>query len=472
MSRLATVVVALSIAMATPNVFGQAPDSVSFQGRLTDAVGDAIDASGLSMTFALYKGATKVWEETQSVDVIDGIFNVLLGAVTPLDTVRFNTPIDLGVKVGADAEMTPRTPLASAAYAKALPGLYTFYHDNGTYKSHNVVGGAPNNEIGSGVTGATIGGGGGSSMFSSFRNRVSADFGTVVGGGANAAGSPFSFVGGGINNRTNQFHAVVVGGSNNLASGLGSVVGGGDINTAGGSLATVPGGSRNRATGDYSFAAGHKARALHEGSFVWDDRSSISGNDSLESTASNQFIIRAVNGFGINQAPVGQGVHLKQVGASASYGIRTEYSVDTDYWDTYIDNADDYNFAYNNVLKSWIDDTDGAYVQGSDASLKEDVRPHDDVLQGVLQLRLSTYRFKGASPSTPRSTGFVAQDVEPHFPELVSEKDGLLALGYSGFGVIAIKAIQELHALVQTQQAELERQRAEIDSLKELVTGR
>lgn len=437
------------------------------------------------MTFALYKGATKVWQETQSVDVENGVFNVLLGKITPLDTVRFNTAIDLGIKVGGDLEMTPRTPLAGAAYAKALPGFYTFYRDDlSGNKSYNIIGGAGNNTVAADVTGATISGGGGEpNGLANAGNRASGDFATVgggaknwitggfsvIGGGVtNTVGGIYSTVGGGNNNTVSGAQAVVAGGAFNAAYGNGSTIGGGDGNVTAGVDATVPGGSGNRADGAYSFAAGYKARAKHEGSFVWNDRSVTSGIDSLLSTAANQFIIRAANGVGINKAPTSLGIHLKQAGSNYNDGIRLEKDDVTNHWDTYMDNAFDYNWAYDDGLKSWIDDADGAYYVFSDATLKEDIRPFEPVLAKILQLNPSTYRFKNAAASAPRSLGLVAQEVAPRFPELVSEKDGLLGVNYSGLSVVNVEAIQELYILVKAQQERLDQQEAEIASLKSL----
>ena len=140
----------LSLLFAS-NVYSQAPHSLSFQGFVTDDGGVPIEEPNVSMTFKLYDQATEIWSETQpSVSIESGIFNVLLGSVTPLDTVRFDRALLVGIKIGADPEMVPRTPLAAAAYAKALPGLYTSYHDDGSNKSYNVVGGGLShlNELG------------------------------------------------------------------------------------------------------------------------------------------------------------------------------------------------------------------------------------------------------------------------------------------------------------------------------------
>jgi hypothetical protein len=57
----------------------------------------------------------------------------------------------------------------------------------------------------------------------------------------------------------------------------------------------IPCGYDNEASGSYSFAAGRYARASHDGSFVWAD----GGLSSMQTTAANQFLIKASGGVGI-----------------------------------------------------------------------------------------------------------------------------------------------------------------------------
>jgi hypothetical protein len=433
----------------------QAPNTLGFQGRLTDTGGTPINATGQSVTFALYKGATKVWQETQYVDVVDGVFSALLGKITPLDTVRFNEAIDLGIKVGADPEMSPRTPLAGVAHARALPGLYTYFAEDADYESYNVVGGADVNIVGPGSVGATISGGGGTQSSGSIGNVVNGKFGTIGGGQSNYAWD-WGTVGGGRGNEA-YWHASI---------------GGGALNLAYGQFATVPGGEGNAAMGSHSFAAGYHAVTEYEGTFVWNDRSVVGGSDSLMSTGPNQFIVRAGSGVGINKAPGNVGLHLKQNADGPTGGIRLEYSDDGDYWETWIDHADDYNFAYNGTLRGFIRDNDGEYIVASDARLKEDVRDYDAVLDNVLQLHPSTYRLIDADDAAPRSVGLIAQEVEAYFPELIDEKDGMKGMNYMALSVVAIKAIQELHAIVEAQEERLERQEDEIARLRRLADSR
>ena len=87
-------------------------------------------------------------------------------------------------------------------------------------------------------------------------------------------------------------------GLDNIASGNASFIGGGANNTAVGDYAMVPGGFYNEADGDYSFSAGYYAGANHDGSFVFSD-ASVSANR-FETTAQNQFLVRAYGGVGIN----------------------------------------------------------------------------------------------------------------------------------------------------------------------------
>ncbi|MFV1979785.1 MAG: hypothetical protein ACC655_01415 [Rhodothermia bacterium] len=353
-------ILALASVFISSSVTAQAPDSLSFHGLLTDSLGNPVDSNGVGMTFTLYKAGSAVWTEPQSVDVKAGVFNVLLGKVTDLSTLAFDQPMDLGIKLDNEAsEMSPRTPLAAAAYAKALPGLYTFYRDDGTNQSYNVVGGAANNVVGAGVTGATIGGGGGGIGITSVPNSVLGSFGTVGGGLLNVANGPWATVGGGRSNaalssratvgggewnRAIDVAATVGGGGSNLASNIWATIGGGGSNLASGSYATVGGGESNGASGDWatvgggglnraggldatvpgghansargrtSFAAGHAAKAIHNGTFVWNDRSLTSGNDSLVSTLENQFLIRADNGVGIGTASPAGNVHIADAG--------------------------------------------------------------------------------------------------------------------------------------------------------------
>jgi hypothetical protein len=102
-----------------------------------------------------------------------------------------------------------------------------------------------------------------------------------------------SVIAGGHFNQAEGQGSIISGGTENYALGFHSTISGGLRNSATGSFATVPGGNENAAAGAYSLAAGHRAIAQHEGSFVWADNS----GDVLGSEEANSVTIRAAGGY-------------------------------------------------------------------------------------------------------------------------------------------------------------------------------
>lgn len=149
------------------------------------------------------------------------------------------------------------------------------------YLTPNLIGGSISNTVASGVSGATIGGGGRDATncgdgSKPCANTVIANFGTVSGGVGNSA-SLGGFVGGG---------------TINFASGRSATVGGGENNTASGDYSAVPGGTLNTASGAYSFAAGRRAHASGQGTFVWAD----STDADFTRATPDGFFVRAAGG--------------------------------------------------------------------------------------------------------------------------------------------------------------------------------
>jgi len=128
-------------------------------------------------------------------------------------------------------------------------------------------------------------------------NVASDDYSAVGGGYHDAASGDYATVGGGSQNAANNYNATVGGGYQNVASGYAATVGGGGLDTASNDYSTVPGGYMNAARGSFSLAAGRRAKAAHSGAFVWGDATDAD----FTSTASNQFLIRAAGGVGINK---------------------------------------------------------------------------------------------------------------------------------------------------------------------------
>ncbi len=120
-TKIFTFVVLITVVGLFSFSLAQVPKIINYQGKLTKPGTCALDTT-IDMTFKIYAdslASTSLWSETQAlVKVEDGNFNVLLGSVTPfIDSVFDGNIRYLGVKVGADNEMTPRKPIVSAGYA-------------------------------------------------------------------------------------------------------------------------------------------------------------------------------------------------------------------------------------------------------------------------------------------------------------------------------------------------------------------
>ena len=158
-------------------------------------------------------------------------------------------------------------------------------HGNLANNNFSFVGGGADNK--SQGDGSTVAGG--------RNNTASGELATVGGGEANSATGFKSTVAGGHGNLANNYFSFVGGGANNKSQGDASTVAGGRNNDATGFASTVAGGAFNSAQGDHSFAAGRRAIAAHNNSFVFSD-----ADWNFQTTAPQQFLIRAGGGVGIN----------------------------------------------------------------------------------------------------------------------------------------------------------------------------
>ena len=106
------------------SALAQIPLTMSFQGQLTDGDGNPVADGPFDLTFRLYDDAsdgTMLWEEIHpKVDVLRGLFNVILGSTDPLN-LPFDKPYWLGITIRTDAELKPRTALTSSPYSLNLP---------------------------------------------------------------------------------------------------------------------------------------------------------------------------------------------------------------------------------------------------------------------------------------------------------------------------------------------------------------
>ncbi|MBK8505952.1 MAG: tail fiber domain-containing protein [Saprospiraceae bacterium] len=109
--------------------------------------------------------------------------------------------------------------------------------------------------------------------------------------------------------------------------------------------------------------------------------------------------------------------------------------------------------------------TNGMYSALSDRRVKENFSSLANVLTGIRSLNALTYNY--IFDKDKRSEiGFIAQEVNQQFPQLVNDMDGYLGVNYSGLSVVAIKAIQEQQEIIDKQQQMIEQLLERVEKLE------
>ncbi|MEO9869102.1 tail fiber domain-containing protein [Ekhidna sp.] len=112
----------------------------------------------------------------------------------------------------------------------------------------------------------------------------------------------------------------------------------------------------------------------------------------------------------------------------------------------------------NNTYRGEFNSSTGAYSSTSDRRVKKNISSSSSVLPLLMNLPIMEYHFKTQLKDEPKKIGVIAQDVLPIFPHLVefSKENNLYIVDYSGFGTLAIKAIQEQQKIIESLKTELE----------------
>ncbi len=420
----------------------------------------------------------------------------------------------------------------------------------------NVIAGAQGNFAWPSARGATIGGGGTSGLDpdhpGTSSNRVTDDYGTVGGGSGNQAGNaagtssdrPFATVAGGIGNLATGIASNVGGGQENGAIGEHSTVAGGYINVAMASLSVVSGGQINRARsessavaggsfnvaagryafvsggrnscagGDYSWAGGRQAKVRpgtnppeggacfgltypggegDRGTFVWAD--STEGN--FVSTGSNQFLVRAAGGMGINTNQPEADLHVAGDGDVLLEGGSPRVSFFRPGVDPFV-SQNHIALAANGTLvtrlagstrltvtntgnmglgvtaptfqlhlsqNSAAKPTSNTWTVSSDERLKTDIETLDDALNRLLALRGVSFRWRDPAAMgghDERYAGLLAQNVEQVFPEWVGlDPQGYKTVTVTGFEGLVAEALRELRAEKDAEMAAMRSEQAD-----------
>jgi len=340
-------------------------------------------------------------------------------------TIVINGNTLTGVNVLGGYELNSISASATGATIAGGGGMYFGQNSpNIVNAEYGTIGGGLRNTAGN--NGSTVGGGIGnlangvySMVGGGGQNTASANFATVGGGSSNTAGGNTATVGGGLRNNASNIANTVGGGADNTASGNYATIGGGQVNRATGIQSTVPGGQFNTAAGSGSFAAGLRAKANHDGAFVWADSVFVD----FASTAANEFNVRASGGTRIFS------------NATATTGVL---------------------LAAGN----------GSWSSASDRNLKANFRTVDtlSILEKLLAMPLTTWNYKANTDI--RHIGVMAQDFFAAFGGLGLDDKHIDTVDADG---VALAAIQGLNRKLEVSNTELKKENSELKARLEAL---
>ena len=112
-----------------------------------------------------------------------------------------------------------------------------------------------------------------------------------------------------------------------------------------------------------------------------------------------------------------------------------------------------------------VQNTNNSYGAISDESVKESIVDATHKLDDLCKVKIRNFNLKN-DENKIKQIGVVAQELEQIFPAMVEEVDGLKGVKYSIFVPILVKAIQELKAIIDTQQTTIVELQSDIKELK------
>jgi hypothetical protein len=128
------------------NASAQTLPTISYQGVLQNNGATVNGTDTLKILIYQYEtGGTPLYTETQATDIVNGIFNISIGSVTPLQpTLDFTKQYYLTVSVNGGPELTPRSLVSFAPYAFHALNADTAIYASRASVANGVSGGVVN----------------------------------------------------------------------------------------------------------------------------------------------------------------------------------------------------------------------------------------------------------------------------------------------------------------------------------------
>jgi hypothetical protein len=136
---------------------------------------------------------------------------------------------------------------------------------------------------------------------------------------------------------------------------------------------------------------------------------------------------------------------------------------------------------YNGQYKCGFQNGNGYYYTFSDKRLKTNIRNLPGILDKFMKLAPVEYEMKDNNPAGKTTIGFIAQNVQKLFPELVTVTTNtphgyagineLYGINYNGFRILAIEALQEQQEKIGKMQQRNTELKKRIAAVEAIISG-
>lgn len=190
----------------------------------------------------------------------------------------------------------------------------------------------------------------------------------------------------------------------------------------------------------------------------------------MVTNGNSQMTVASDGKVGFDKTSPDTDLHIRQSQqniTNGTGGIKFEESGSTTDWWRIYHSGIYFSFNKSGNRVAYINGS-GTYVTTSDAKYKKNVVEMDPVLDRIKKMRPVSYHYNQQKDSENKVLGFIAQEVQPLFPELVVEsEDGSLGMGYSHLGVVAIQAAKEQQEIIDRQQAQIDEMMQQMQEMQQ-----